>query len=123
MDTPKRILIVDDEPHIVLLLRAYLERSGYEVEEAFSGNEAIERMTENVYDLVLLDFFLPDRIGVDICRNMRLHHKLKETPIIIVTGFSNREPADFLADGASDVLFKPVTQEDLIRKVQFYLPV
>lgn len=119
---PKRILVVDDEPHIVLLLRAYLERSGYEVEEAFTGNEAIDLMTSNAYDLVLLDFFLPDRIGIDICRNMRLHNRLKNTPIIVVTAFSNREPADFLADGASDVLFKPVTQEDLIRKVQHFLP-
>jgi len=114
----KRILIVDDEPQIVMLLRTSLERSGYEVEEAFSGADAHQRMKEGAYDLMLLDFFLPDTIGgAEFCKKVRSESK-QLLPIIIITGFSSRDPESFISEGASDVIFKPIHHDDLVEKVQ-----
>ncbi len=116
----KRILIVDDEPQIVMLLKSRLERFGYEVEQAFTGQEARELLEQYAYDLVLLDFFLPDTLaGAEFCRLARASHH--DLPIIIITGFSSREVETFLAEGASDVLYKPIHQDELVEKVNKYL--
>ena len=115
---PKRILIVDDEPQIVMLLRSRLERCGYEVEEAFTGVEAYARLKTGDYDLVLLDFFLPDLIADDICRSIRSGTNQPLLPIIIITGFSSRDTEAFISQGASDVLFKPIKSDDLVDAVR-----
>ncbi len=117
----KRILVVDDEPYMVLLMRGRLERLGYEVDEAFSAGEAYERARKTPYDLLLLDFFLPDERGDEVCRSLRRQLAYAKTPIIIITGFSSRDAEDFRANGATAVLFKPVTQEMLLEAIQKYL--
>ena len=113
----KRILIVDDEPQMVMLLRSRLERCGYEVEEAFTGSEAYERLSGGTFDLMLLDFFLPDVISDDICRNVRNGAHQPALPIIIITGFSSRDTESFISSGATDVLFKPIKNDDLVGAV------
>lgn len=116
-EQPKRILIIDDEPYMVMLLRGRLEYLGYEIDEAFTAAEAYERMKKSRYDLLLLDFFLPDERGDEVCRSIRRNPLYAKTPIIMVTGFSTRDSEDFVVSGATEVLFKPVSQERLQQAV------
>jgi DNA-binding response OmpR family regulator len=117
-----RILLVDDEPGTVILLRSFLERSGYEVDEAFSGADVLERVRQKSYDLVLLDFLLPDMAGNEVARTLRDEAALRRIPIIIITAFSSRSRGTFIEEGARDVVFKPVHLEELLLKVRSVVP-
>lgn len=122
MRNRKRILVIDDEPYSVLLFRGRLELMGYEVHEAFNAEEAYEQLQKHTYDLLLLDFFLPDKRGDEICRSIRRKAAYEKTPIIIITGFSTREAKDFIASGATDVLFKPISHDSLVKAISKHLP-
>lgn len=112
-----RILIVDDDEDIRKTLRLILEGEGYDVDEAQSGREAIEKSKARVYDLALLDIVLPDMQGTQLLRELG-----KTTPKMIkimVTGYPNLENAvDSLNYGADAYLIKPVNFEKLINVVE-----
>ena len=114
----KKILVVEDEPHMMILLRSALETAGYDVDEAFCGNDVYERMRKAVYDLILLDFILPDTLGNEICKSVCKDAATLNVPIIVVTAFSTRSRERFLEEGAIDVVFKPVHLEELLDKVR-----
>lgn len=82
----KKILIVDDYPDSLLLLRGELEASGYEVIQAANGQEAIEKARKEFPDLVLLDTKLPDMEGFEVCRQIKKSEGLA-TKVIIYTGY------------------------------------
>ena len=113
----KRILIVDDEPYIVMMLRSRLEHLGYEIEEAFNGQEAYDRASKHSYDLMLLDFLMPDMGGHEVCRRIRRNDRLKNLPVIMITAFSTKSRASFQRGGANDVIFKPIDPEELRTKI------
>ncbi|MCZ2990673.1 response regulator transcription factor, partial [Acinetobacter baumannii] len=77
-----RILIVDDEDRIRRLLKMYLEREQYTIEEADNGDTALEMALQNDYDLILLDLMMPGKDGIEVCKGVR---EKKATPIIMLT--------------------------------------
>ena len=80
-----RILIVEDEEPLTLLLRYNLEAEGYEVESAARGDEADTRLKESTPDLVVLDWMLPGLSGIELCRRLRARPETKNLPIIMLT--------------------------------------
>jgi two-component system response regulator ResD len=119
MDKRERILIVDDEDRIRRLLTMYLEREGYEIEEAEDGETALSKALETDYDLIVLDLMLPGMDGVDVCRGIR---KKKATPIIMLTarGEEGNRVEGFEA-GADDYVVKPFSPRELVHRVKAVL--
>lgn len=85
---PKRILIIDDEPDVLLFLGTLLRKNGYEVYEACDGEEGLKKVIEEKPDLVCLDLLMPEKTGIKMYRDMRKDENLKSVPVIMVTGFS-----------------------------------
>ena len=77
MEQEVKILIVDDEERIRRLLKMYLERENYIIEEAKEGNEALDKALANDYDLIILDLMLPGKDGIEVCRELREKNRLR----------------------------------------------
>ncbi len=116
-----KILVVDDEEHMTALICRRLQAHGIEVDEAFSGAEALERIQKNSYDLVLLDFSMPSMRGDEVCQVMRGDSRFKDTPVIIITAFQNRDVEFFTDEGATDVIYKPIDTYELLERVKKYI--
>lgn len=114
-----RILIVDDEDRIRRLLRMYLERENYIVDEAADGIEALNKSLELDYDLILLDLMLPEIDGIEICEKIR---EKKSTPIIMLTakGEEGNRVQGFEV-GADDYVVKPFSPREVIYRVKAIL--
>ncbi|MEM8756402.1 MAG: response regulator transcription factor [Planctomycetota bacterium] len=112
-----RVLIVEDNPKLAEALRAGLTEHGYAVDAAHTGFEGEELAASEPYDAVLLDLMLPDRDGIDVCRNLR--RRKVATPIIMLTALSSTgEKVDGLDAGADDYLTKPFEFEELIARLR-----
>ncbi|MGI6368764.1 MAG: response regulator transcription factor [Anaerolineae bacterium] len=115
----ERILIVDDEPEIVRVLRGYLERANYTVLTASSGPEALRRARTEAPDLILLDVMLPGMDGIDVCRTLR---QSSNVPIIMVT--ARVEETDRILGlelGADDYVTKPFSPREVVARVRALL--
>ncbi len=111
-----RILVVDDEPHIVDVVRAYLVREGYEVTTAADGDAALERVAADRPDLVVLDVMLPRRSGFDVLREIRARGA---SPAVIMLT-ARDEVIDRVAGleiGADDYVAKPFEPRELVARV------
>lgn len=110
-----RILVVDDEPKIVEVLRSYLEADSYEVHAAYNGKQALESFEKFYPALVVLDRMLPDLSGEDVCRAIR---KKSAVPIIMLTAKSEEEDIlQGLNMGADDYVTKPFSPRQLAARV------
>ncbi len=118
---PKRLLIVDDEKAFTLALRRRLELSGYEVEEASGGSDVFRRLLQRPFDLVILDYMMPDIRGNKVCEIVRSEARFKDLPIIIVTAYHNQDEATLKSYGATEVLYKPVAVEELLALIDKHL--
>ncbi|HHW02974.1 MAG TPA: response regulator transcription factor [Thermoanaerobacterales bacterium] len=118
----EKILIVDDEPHILELVRFNLEASGFKVIEALDGQKAIElAQTENP-DLILLDLMLPGIDGLEVCRILRQQKATREIPIIMLTAKSEEiDKVLGLEIGADDYITKPFSPRELTARVKAVL--
>jgi len=115
----KRILVVDDEPKIVKLVRVYLEQAGFEVVTAGDGQMALTVFRHEKPDLVVLDLMLPGIDGLDVCRIMR---RESAVPIIMLT--ARAEEADRLIGlelGADDYVVKPFSPREVVARVKAVL--
>jgi DNA-binding NtrC family response regulator len=107
-----KVLVVDDEPVVVNSIRKTLSRKSFRVEEAFSGREAMERITAESFDLVLLDMRLPDANGLDLVADMK--KRKPELRVVIVTGYASIDTAvEAIKRGANDYMAKPFTPDEL----------
>ncbi|HEY5483680.1 MAG TPA: response regulator transcription factor [Propionibacteriaceae bacterium] len=114
-----RVLVADDEAQIRVVLRAYLEREGYEVEEAATGKDALALATSFRPDLVLLDIGLPDMDGLEVLRQIRI---TSEVYVVMVT--ARAEEVDLLVGlsvGADDYVAKPFSPREVVARVKTVL--
>ena len=121
---PKRVLVVDDEPEIRLLVERTLAAKGFQVETAVDGEEGLKKISALLPDLVLLDAMLPKMHGFEVCRKSRSEARTRQVPIIIMTavyrGWRFAQDARETY-GAEDYIEKPFRLDDLIRRVEAVL--
>ena len=111
-----RILLIDDEPALRLVVAAPLRRAGYEVEQAGGGREALARLAQGGVDLALCDLSMPDMSGLDVLRQARAAGDT--TPFVMMSAFSAADTAqEAIAAGARDYLVKPVRTEELLQRL------
>ena len=116
------VLVVDDEPNIVLSLQFLMQEAGFDVRVARDGQEALRAVKDRLPDLILLDLMLPKRDGFDLCRTIRANPKWAATRIIILTARSREiEREKGLALGADDYVTKPFSTRELVERVRRYL--
>lgn len=116
---PAHLLIAEDEPHIRRILVTLMESSGFEVEVALDGRQALERLQSSTrYDLVLMDLLMPYLSGLDVlAETLQLPHR-KGLPVVILTAKgqdADREQAISL--GAADFVTKPFSPKKLLKRV------
>jgi PleD family two-component response regulator len=117
--SPHRILVVDDEPHIVQILKFTLEREGYQVFTAENGKVALDKVREAQPHLVLLDVMMPVMDGYEVCRKMREDFKMNQIPIIMLSAKGDdRARVVGLEGGANDYLVKPYSNDELLLRVK-----
>jgi two-component system, OmpR family, phosphate regulon response regulator PhoB len=119
--TPK-ILVVEDEEPLSILLRYNLESEGYDVETVNRGDEAEIRLSEQVPDLLVLDWMLPGLSGIELCRRLRLRSETERLPVIMLTARGEEaERIRGLATGADDYIVKPFSVPELMARVRAML--
>jgi two-component system phosphate regulon response regulator PhoB len=117
-----RIMVVEDEEPLGVLLRYNLEAEGYQVEVVMRGDEAELRLQERVPDLLVLDWMVPGVSGIELCRRLRLRAETERLPVIMLT--ARGEESDRvrgLATGADDYLVKPFSTPEFIARVRALL--
>ncbi|WP_277563613.1 response regulator transcription factor [Cohnella ginsengisoli] len=119
MSAGNRILVVDDEERIRRLLRMYLEKEGYVIEEAEDGETALRLALQEEYDLIVLDLMLPGIDGMEVCSRLR---QSKATPVIMLTakGEEVNRVQGFEA-GADDYVVKPFSPREVIFRIKAIL--
>ena len=124
MNTPARVLVVDDVEKNVRLLADILKFKGYEVITAGGGSEALDQVNAAQPDLVLLDVMMPDINGYDVCRKIRAEPRTATLPVVMVTALDPaQERVKGLEAGADDFLTKPINQAELLARVRSLLRV
>src|SRR5436309_5766442 len=120
--TAPRILVVEDEAALALLLAYNLEAEGYTVERAERGDEAELRLAETPPDLVILDWMLPGVSGLEICRRLRAREATRTLPVIMLTARGEEtERVRGLSVGADDYVVKPFSVPELMARVRALL--
>lgn len=115
----KKILLVDDEPDFVDVLRTRLEAHKYKVIPAYDGEEALEKTREEKPDLIILDIILPKINGFDVCRKLKIDDNYKDIPIIMLTAKFQKSDIEFgKAMGAEAYMTKPFEPQALLEKIQ-----
>jgi len=116
---PPHILLVDDEPNIVMSLEFLMRKNGYQVGIARNGTEALAALDQTAYDLVLLDVMMPDVDGYQVCRQLRQRPDRAATKVIFLSAKS--QPADVQKGydaGADMYVPKPFSTRQLMQKVR-----
>ena len=117
---PKRVLVVDDDPDLRQFLSQELTADGHACSEAGSGAQALNCLRSERWDLVLLDWSLPDFSGVEVCRRMR--RESISTPVLMLTAHDDvQERVHALDAGADDYLTKPFEIDELLARVRAHL--
>ena len=113
------ILIVEDEPPLVEMLKYNFESAGFRTSVATDGQEALFQAEELTPDLILLDWMLPEYSGIEICRKLRDRDATKSVPIIMLTARSEEDDRILgLNSGADDYVVKPFSPKELVARVQ-----
>lgn len=122
----KWILVVDDEPDVRNFLSACVEDAGFQVETAKDGAEALEKINENVPDLITLDLVMPRQSGIQLLRRLRKNKEWAEIPVIVITAhardeFGSEDIKQFQAFTAGQrpkhILEKPITPTSLVKSI------
>ena len=116
------VLVVEDEPALVTMLRYNLERQGFRVDEASDGQEALARIAERRPDLVLLDWMLPSLSGIEVCRQIRRRPQTRDLPVIMLTARDDdQDSVRGLNSGADDYIPKPFNLDALVARIHALL--
>ncbi len=115
----KKILIADDEPQMLELLRAYLAKSKFDVVEAANGLEVLEKIKDTTFDCIVLDVMMPEKDGLSTCLEIR---KLSEVPIIMLSARGDElDRVHGLELGADDYIVKPFSPRELVARINSLL--
>jgi two-component system phosphate regulon response regulator PhoB len=118
----ERILVIDDEPDLLELVRLNLDQAGYRVETAETGSDALEQVRSSPPDLIVLDLMLPDILGTEVCRQIRSDTDLAHIPVIMLT--AKADEVDRVVGfelGADDYVTKPFSPRELTLRVRAVL--
>lgn len=113
----KKVLIIDDDPGTIELLRGVLARIGFEVLEAKNGQEGLTKTTQETPQLIILDVLMPEMDGFAFLKEIKKNKEAAGIPILVLTIRKNMEDT-FMALGASGFISKPVKTEELIEKIR-----
>jgi len=114
-----RVLVTDDDPHILHLTATVLREAGYEIREASTGKECLETLQTYHPGIVLLDVMLPDVSGIEVCKRIKTNEALKDIFVILVSEvqISSEYQADGLEVGAYGYIIKPISNKELAARV------
>jgi len=116
------ILIIEDEKPIITLLEYNLSKEGYKVKSAESGEEGIQSIKNNIPDLIILDWMLPDFSGVEVCRQLKKNKIFKTIPILMLTAKSQEEDKVVgFETGVDDYVTKPFSQKEILLRIKSLL--
>lgn len=119
-DEDMRVLIIEDNPRLAESIKQALAEQGHNAEICATGYDAEDRIAEDAFDLYILDVMLPDRSGIDVCKNLR--HMGVDKPVLMLTSLSGTsDKVDGLDAGADDYLTKPFEYEELVARVRALL--
>lgn len=124
MEKQKKILIVDDDPDLVMIIRHLLEKNGFSVESACDGEECLKKVRESSPDLIVLDVMMPNKDGYQTCKELKSDHRLSEIPVILLTAVADHistttfTPLDGMQTEAEDYFEKPVNPEKLLQRIR-----
>jgi two-component system alkaline phosphatase synthesis response regulator PhoP len=123
----KRILLVDDDPDFLEAVKSTVENGGYEVDTAYDGKEALERVAAGKPDLIILDVMMPVMNGHEACNKLRADPATARIPIILLTAVASRISTstythrDMLESKADDYIPKPVEPAELLSRIKDWL--
>lgn len=113
----KKILLVEDEAHVVSFIKKGLSEEGFEVSVAFEGKTGLQLALENDFDLIILDIMLPEMNGLDVCKAIRIENQ--QVPILFLTALGTPENVVLgLENGADDYLVKPFKFIELVARIK-----
>lgn len=119
---PARVLVVEDDPSLQLMLRYNLEKLGYRADTASDGETALTALEQARPDAVVLDWMLPGLSGLDVCRRIRANAKLRDLPVLMLTARSDEQDSiRGLDGGADDYIVKPCSIEALDARLRAIL--
>lgn len=120
---PKRILVVEDEPDMVGMIKMRLEAAGYETKEALDGQEGLALAREEEPDLIILDLMLPKLDGYKLCRMLKFDEKYRHIPIIMFTAKAQEGDIKLGKEvGVNAYITKPFESQVLLSKIKELLP-
>ncbi len=123
----KKILLVDDEPDLTMILKHHLKTEGYEVEVAYNGVEAIEKVKASIPDAIVLDVMMPEKDGFAVCSELKGDEKYEDIPIIMLTAVSDHVSSTQYSHAhgmdmeADDYIAKPASPEQIIESLESLL--
>lgn len=121
-DQRKKVLIVDDEPNIIMSIDFLIRKAGYELFIARNGQEALDLAFEEQPDLMVLDIMMPDIDGYEVCRKVKADQQLNDMYIIFLSAKSKQEDIDKgLALGAEKYITKPFSTKYLMNEIKLLL--
>jgi two-component system alkaline phosphatase synthesis response regulator PhoP len=125
----KRILLVDDEPDFIAIVKKYLEKEGFLVDVAYDGAEGLKKVKENPPDAMVLDVMMPEKDGYAVCQELKQSEQYKNIPIVLLTAVSTHVSStryshyDGMSTEADDYLPKPASAEEIVQSVKRLLEV
>ena len=121
-DQKKNVLIVDDEPHIVNLIKLSLNKEKYNVTGAYSAREALMYVNKAIPDILVLDLMMPGVNGYELCKALRENPKTRDVPILILSAKSQMNDKLHAIDvGADDYMTKPFDPMELVKRIKLNL--
>ncbi len=120
-DDPKRILVVDDDPDIRIMIKIMLEFKGYAVEALERGEASEEMLMTGKFGLVIMDMLLSGMNGVDICASIKQNSALSHIPIVMISAHPNARNTCIEA-GADDFIAKPFDMQEILSTIERYMP-
>jgi len=124
MSEKKRILVVDDEPDFAAIVQGNLEKEGFDIEIAYNGVEAMEKIEQNPPDAIVLDVMMPEKDGYEVCADLKANDKFRDIPILMLTAVADHVSStryshrDGMSMEADDYLPKPASAEDITESVK-----